>query len=37
LFAGVGIVILLSVITKSWRNLALVLVNLAATSSSRRP
>ena len=28
LFAGVGIVILLSVITKSWRNLALVLVNL---------
>ena len=28
LFAGVGIVILLSVITESWRNLALVLVNL---------
>jgi CzcA family heavy metal efflux pump len=28
LFAGVGIVILLSIITRSWRNLSLVLVNL---------
>lgn len=28
LFAGAGVIILLSIITRSWRNLALVLVNL---------